>query len=167
MWGVLVKIELELTKEAQLTVTQLEKQGFVIQKSIDIEIPQLPADITAVDDEALMELFTRLTAYLDFVSTQVSVSQIAERNAEKLLDNEIATSISNQPKGLASVIKANALADQNVMDLSYDHGVKYNYKKLIETMATNIERDMNLVSRELTRRTAGGSTMTRSKKYIT
>lgn len=162
-----MKIDLITSPEAEATLATLASQGFTVPTSITIDIPSLPPDITEVDDEELMELFTRLTAYLDFLSTQVSVAQIAERSAERAVELATANAMASQGKGLASVIKATALSDPTVKNLAYEHEVKYNYKKIIETMASNIERDMNLVSRELTRRTAGGSSMTRTRKFIT
>lgn len=158
---------LRVSEMAAKTMEELANQGIVIGRSIDMTAPQLPADITTLDDEELMLLFTELTSYLDFISFQVSLAQIDERDAERKLDIAVAGATARQPKALAAVIKAAALADPEVIDLSNDHGVKYNYRKLIEVMANNLERDMNLVSRELTRRTSGGNAMTRSRKFIT
>lgn len=158
---------LRVSDLAAQALSELADQGIVVGRSIDISAPQLPPDITEIDDEELMLLFTELTSYLDFISFQVSLAQIDERDAERKLDIAMATAMANQPKALAAVIKAAALADPAVVSLSEDHSVKYNYRKIIEVMAGNLERDMNLVSRELTRRTAGANFNTRSRKFVT
>lgn len=157
---------LRVSELAERAIEELANQGIIVGRSIDMTAPQLPPDITELDDEALMLLFTELTSYLDFISFQVSLAQIDEREAERRLDIATATATAQQPKALAAVIKAAALADSTVIELSNDHSVKYNYRKLIEAMANNLERDMHLVSRELTRRTSGGNAMVRSRKFV-
>jgi hypothetical protein len=42
--------------------------------------------------------------------------------------------------------------DETVQDLAMDYEEKYAYRKLVEMMLANYERDIALVSRELTRR---------------
>jgi len=158
--------QLKISPEAKKTVDALREQGLDIPSSTNVVMPQLPSDITQLSDEELMELFTAITAFLDFISYQVSLADIDEKALEKQLDVAVAVATANQPKGLASVIKAAALADPKVVDLSNEHSVAYNYRKLISTMADNLTRDLSLVSRELTRRTADNSPMIRSRKFI-
>jgi hypothetical protein len=158
---------LQVSDLAAKTLADLAKQGLVVGTSTDMSTPRLPENITDIDDESLMELFANLTAYLDFISFQVSLAQIDERDAERKLDQAVAMVTANQPKALAAVIKAAALSDPSVVRLSDDHSIKYNYRKIIETMANNLERDIYLVSRELTRRTSGGGPMVRARKFNT
>jgi hypothetical protein len=51
-----------------------------------------------------------------------------------------------------TLVKAQIAVDQDVLDLSQDYEDKYAYRKLVEMMLGNYERDIALVSRELTRR---------------
>ena len=161
-----MKYDLNVPDAALPAYDILQYQGLEVPDSAELTIPQLPKDITILDDEELMELFTAQTSYMDFLSFQVALAQVDERDAERKLDEAIAISTANQPKGLAAVIKAAALSDPKVSKLSEEHSVKYNYRKIIEVMANNIERDMYLVSRELTRRTSGGGPMTRARKFL-
>jgi hypothetical protein len=161
-----MKYELNVSSAGEQAFKQLADQGIIVGRSVDLVAPELPSDITNLGDEELMELFTAQTSYMDFLSFQTALAQIDEREAEKKMDAAIAVATANQPKGLAAVIKATALADPKVAEISYDHSIKYNYRKIIEAMAANVERDMYLVSRELTRRTSSGSVMTRSRKFV-
>ena len=158
---------LKISPEAQETVNALREQGLDIPSATDVTMPQLPPDITQLDSEDLMELFTTLTSFLDFVSYQVALAEISEKTIERKLDVAVARSMVSQPKGLAAVVKAAAMADTAVVALSEEHAVAYNYRKLIQVMAENLNRDIVLVSRELTRRTSDGSSMTRARKFAT
>lgn len=158
-------VTLNYSEDGADAISRLSQQGITIPLVTSLDAPVLPADITQVGDEELMELFTRFTAYLDFISYQIALADIEEKAAEKKLDTAIAVATAQQPKGLAAVIKAAALADPKVAQLSLAHAVAYNYRKLIQTMGENLNRDISLVSRELTRRTSDGHTMVRARKF--
>jgi hypothetical protein len=51
-----------------------------------------------------------------------------------------------------TLVKAQIAIDQDVRDLELDYEEKYAYRKLVEMMLSNYERDIALVSREMTRR---------------
>jgi hypothetical protein len=51
-----------------------------------------------------------------------------------------------------TLVKAEIAVDETVQDLAMDYEEKYAYRKLVEMMLANYERDIALVSRELTRR---------------
>ena len=159
--------QLHVSDLGKETLTNMANQGFEIPLSTDVPMPILPSDITAVDNEELMELFTVFTAFLDFISYQVALAEIDERALERKLDAAVAVATANQPKGLAAVIKAAALADPKVVKISEEHEVAYNYRKLIHVMSDNLNRGLTLISRELTRRTADGHVMKRARKFTT
>lgn len=162
-----MSINLNIPTVSQQALDLLSSQGLSIPTSTPITTPVLPLDITEIDDESLMELFTSFTAFLDFVSYQLALAEIDEKDVDKRLDYAINSAIASQPKALASVIKATASSHPDVVKLSEEQAVKYNYRKLIETMVENLTRDSMLISRELTRRTSGGTPMTRARKFIT
>jgi hypothetical protein len=117
----------------------------------------LPPDITQIGSEDLGELFTRLTSWTNYVNAQLAHAQIAERRALKqkeMLENTMLLKrMGSQVKGeRVTLIKAEIACNQDVMDLDNEYQEKYDYRKLIEMMLTNYERDLSLVSREITRR---------------
>ena len=140
-------------------LSDLKKQGIAIPVKPSYEIPRLPTELTGLGDEALMELYSQLTAYADFISVQVSCAIIDERQVEKKLQHReqslmLSHSLSKS-ESRVTFARAQEAADSEVLALKDDLDQVYAYRKLIESMAGNIERDTALVSRELTRRTSG------------
>lgn len=152
-------------------IDKLAKQGLVIPKSVSLELPQLPADISSVSDNDLMALFSQLTAFTNFLNTQLSCAEIDERRADKALtaaEDEalIREHGSKTSKDTVTFLKTKISADPNIIKLREVYEAKYAYRKLIESMADNAGRDAVLVSRELTRRTAGANANTRGQRMF-
>jgi hypothetical protein len=51
-----------------------------------------------------------------------------------------------------TTVKAEIAIDENIVNLSNQYEEKYAYRKLVEMLLNNHERDLSLVSREITRR---------------
>ena len=51
-----------------------------------------------------------------------------------------------------TTVKAEIAIDENIVQLSNQYEEKYAYRKLVEMLLHNHERDLSLVSREITRR---------------
>lgn len=148
-------------------IGQLNGSGFALPPSPEDAIPTLPGDITDLDAEGLMDLFTRLTAWSDYLSAQVAIAQIDEREAQRRVDVAEARATSSNWTGgsgdRVAVMKAKAAADPDVLDAYELLDERHAYRKLAEVLATNLDRDIVLVSRELTRRTAGSSGLSKRK----
>lgn len=117
----------------------------------------LPPDITEISSEQLGELFTRLTAWTDYINSQLVMAQLEERAVLKkkdFLENTmLVRRMGSQAKGeRVTAIKAEIAVHQDVIDLDNEYEEKYAYRKLVEMLLTNHERDLQLVSREITRR---------------
>jgi hypothetical protein len=137
-------------------LTKLSELGLSIQKPT-MSVGNLPADITLLSSEQLGEKFTVLTAWADYASTQLAIAQIEERSAQRkldLLENKLLVQrMGTAVKGeRITLVKAEIAVDETVQDLAMDYEEKYAYRKLVEMMLANYERDIALVSRELTRR---------------
>ena len=137
-------------------LNKLAELGLSIQKPT-MDVGSLPSDITLLSSEQLGEKFTVLTAWADYASSQLAIAQIEERAAQKKLDllenrllvNKMGAAVKGER---VTLVKAQIAIDQDVQDLSMDYEEKYAYRKLVEMMLSNYERDIALVSRELTRR---------------
>lgn len=136
------------------------------QTAIDIpkptyELTPLPPDITSLSSEQLAEMFTVFTGWADYTASQLAQAQLAERAAQRKLDLKVnkltVEKMGSATKGdKVSLIKAQIAIDEEVIKLEEDFEQKYAYRKILEMMLNNQERDITLVSREITRRTAGG-----------
>lgn len=118
---------------------------------------ELPSDITMLTSEQLGETFTVLTAWADFAATQLAIAQVEERAAVRrlsFLENRLLVErMGAAAKGdRITLVKAQIAIDPDVQELSQEYEDKYAYRKLVEVMLSNYERDIALVSRELTRR---------------
>lgn len=134
----------------------------VMQGAIDLPKPAynqavLPPDITELSSEQLAEMFTILTGWADYMASQLVQAQLAEREA--LRKSEFAESkalvrlTTGAPKGTTvSLIKAQIDIDPDIQDLRDRYEEKYAYRKILEMMLNNQERDITLVSREISRR---------------
>jgi len=135
---------------------KLAELGLAIQKPT-MDVGNLPADITLLSSEQLGEKFTVLTAWADYASTQLAIAQIEERAVQRkldLLENKLLVQrMGTAVKGeRITLVKAQISVEQDVQDLALEFEEKYAYRKLVEMMLSNYERDIALVSRELTRR---------------
>lgn len=117
----------------------------------------LPADITAISSESLGELFTRLTSWTDYVNSQLTMAILEERGALKAKEFKENTMLVRrmgaQVKGeRVTAVKAEIAVNEEVVALDNEYEEKYAYRKLVEMLRDNHERDLQLVSREITRR---------------
>lgn len=130
--------------------------GLHFSKPSDEQVT-LPADITTVSSEQIGELFTKLTAWTDYIASQYAMAQLEERAALKkrdFLENTmLVRRMGAQVKGeRITAVKAEISVHQDIVDLDNDYEEKYAYRKLVEMLLNNHERDLQLVSREITRR---------------
>ena len=128
-------------------------------KQPSYEMVKLPPDITVLSSEQLAEMFTVLTGWADYFATQFANAQIQEKVLEKKVDRKVA-SLTVDKLGTATkadkvtLIRAIIACDPDVQELEDQHHQAYAQRKAWEVMLNNQERDITLVSREITRRTS-------------
>jgi hypothetical protein len=120
--------------------------------------PKMPRDISVLDSDELSGLFTQLTAWSNYVAGQLAAAQVDEHVLNKKKDSLEARLFldkdNSKVKGeRVTLIKAQVAADPKVEDLENQLTHAYAYRKMVEVVANNFERDVALVSREITRRT--------------
>ena len=161
---------LRLGETSQKAVSMLENQGISLWPAQTDKAP-LPSDISSVDSDALSKLFTKLTAWSDYIAGQLAAAQIDEKSSEKKLDfatNKMLVSRSNNSvKGeRVTMIKAEIAVDPIIIRLEKEYLEAYAYRKMIEVVVNNLERDITLISREITRRTNQATSFRRDKFTI-
>ena len=136
---------------------QLDKLALIPQPRY--ENAKLPHDITDLSGEQLAEMFTILTSWADFFASKLTQAQIDEKEAESKLEYETAK-MTVELLGKAtktdkvSLAKAQIAIDPTIVDLKEVLSQKYAHRKVWEMLLNNQERDITLVSREITRRTS-------------
>jgi hypothetical protein len=151
-------------------LSALQELGFALAPKPEYEIPTLPRDITDLDDEGLMDLFVQYTQWNDHLAGAQAIAAINLREAETTIKNAEATAIlknwTGNKKDTVAVLKAQGAASEEMQELRYDLDTKYAFHELIRTRTENIERDCQLVSRELTRRTSDGGLRSRQRRFV-
>lgn len=149
----------------------INKVGYGLASKPGYEIPSLPRDITELDDEALMDLFVQFTQWTDHLAGVHAIAVIDERESERLVTQAEAAAMLKNWTGTkggdkVTVLKAQIATSPEVNELYSDFNHKYAFRKLIETRMLNVERDAQVVSRELTRRTSdGGGMRSRTRRF--
>lgn len=136
----------------------LEAQGMPVRRSLDIDAPMFPKDITVVDDQELMVLATKYMENYSFIRTQVACAALAELEAENAYSSAEARAFLSKTNGKttekATMLKAAVITDPEIEELAKVKMYAYAYRKMLETTMDNLERYYSLTSRELTRRTS-------------
>ena len=136
----------------------LEAQGMPVRRSLDIDAPTFPRDITVVDDQELMVLATKYMENYSFIRTQVACAALAEMEAENAYSTAEAKAFLSKTNGKttekATMLKAAVITDPEIEELAKVKMYAYAYRKMLETTMDNLERYYSLTSRELTRRTS-------------
>lgn len=135
----------------------MRDQGLEIAERPESEMPSMPHDLTELDDRSLMVLYSEVTAWAEFAESQAACAVIDEKHAARVAEATYrdavearraeglnVTDARNQAKGDAGVLAAE--------NASFEAEA---YRRLVDSVAKRCERDAALVSRELTRRTAG------------
>jgi hypothetical protein len=137
-------------------VKKFEGWGLTFEKPSDEQV-KLPGDITDITSEELGQLYTKLTAWTDYIASQLTMAQLEERaslKAKEFAENTaLIRRMGAQVKGeRVTTVKAEVAASAEIVALDNDYEEKYAYRKLVEMLLNNHERDLSLVSREITRR---------------
>ena len=137
-------------------ITKFEGWGLTFRKPSTEQV-DLPPDITAISSEQLGELFTKLTSWTDYIASQKVMAELEERAALKKKDFAENTMVIRRMGSAAkgeriTAVKAEISIHPEIVELENDYEEKYAYRKLVEMLLTNHERDLSLVSREITRR---------------
>jgi hypothetical protein len=148
---------LNLGPISDLAVKKMAEQNILMWPD-QSEQPKMPRDISILDSDELSALFTQLTAWSNYVAGQLAAAQVDEHVLNKKKDSLEAKLFldkdNSKVKGeRVTLIKAQVAADPKVEDLENQLTHAYAYRKMVEVVANNFERDVALVSREITRRT--------------
>jgi hypothetical protein len=155
--------EIVATGISEIVLQQLESQGLPLKRSMHIQPPEFPADITLVDDQELMVMAGKYMENLNFLRTQVACANLAELEATNAYDLEVAKGLLTKTNGKSTekavMLKAAVATDDYIMVLDKAKNYAHAYRKLLETALENLERYYSLTSRELTRRTSSSRMM--------
>lgn len=131
---------------------RLIQQGFKLPRQPEDSAPDLPRDITNLGYDALMDLWSAFTAWTDYAAVQAAIAYSEEKHLAKKIERM-------EQRALLTGDKVTTSRAEVKTSDAYEHLVEEwleaeMYRKLLETLFNNYDRDAQLLSRELTRRTS-------------
>jgi hypothetical protein len=150
-------ISVHFAKQTIEAEAELERKGYKLPGRPVRDRPPVPARPTELHDDTLMEMWATLTAWQDHVAGVLGLCEIDERACDSIYDMAFAEILSGlapskRSEGSVTVAKAEASQHPQVTDAKNKLDLAYARRKVMQMMAENLERDVFLLSRELTRR---------------
>lgn len=134
--------------------------------------PELPDDLTDLDDRDLIGLLTDLTRWHDFAAVRLSRAEIDDRRAEVKLAEAQADAlvmawgqVTRSRGDSVTVAKAQRDITPEVQAAQQEALDVYAFRKRLEVRVKAMEDDAFVVSRELTRRTNMEPISRRDRRY--
>jgi hypothetical protein len=160
-------INLKIGDASQLLLDKLEAQGLKVTRYYGYDIPELPEDITALGDAEIMDLYSKLVAYHEFLSLQEWCTNTDVSEQDRVLKLVIANlRLSRKAKGKTPAdIAAEIETDAEYGLLLKDHVEMQNYGSLLEIMMQSVTKNIQLVGRELSRRKDNSDFVNRSRSF--
>ena len=147
-------IELRAAVASSKTISALKEQGLVVNEEYSYNAPSLPADVTGMMEEEVMDLYAKYVAYLEFISLQLWCAEVDKAEADK----NLALIKAKKKLALKSSGKAVSMIDAEVeVDPEYQEKLTAlqelsNYHGLINIISDRLSKDISLINREITRR---------------
>jgi hypothetical protein len=134
--------------------------------------PTLPKRLTAISDDSLMDLLAEYNRWADHVGGQLFLQEIDERYGEEQLAELQAKSyaqVSGKSGTDASVTRAKALRDQDpeVEAARSELRETYARRKALQWLASVLDSNAKLLSREITRRVGRSELDVRAERHRT
>ena len=130
-------LELKVIGYSEDLLNILDAQGLKINRTLDMDLPEIPEDITAIDAAELMHLASQYIEYRGFLEAQVAVAKNAETEAETYYDQmvnrktlQLSTGKSTEK---ATVLKASVAVDPEVEELHKMFLQTHMYRSTLES----------------------------------
>jgi hypothetical protein len=159
----------KLAAESLAAKAELEKEGLHLPDQPKFHVPEVPTRITEMDDPGLMNLFVRHTRWRGYLSGQLALAEVDERYAEDLLAKLEAESLIRNWGGTredrVTLAKAHRVSDPAVTDATEKLHLAYARRKLIGALVDSSQKNVEVISRELTRRVGQEPTERRERRW--
>jgi RNA polymerase-binding transcription factor DksA len=132
------------------------------------DIPEIPPDLTGVDDTTMMALFSQFVQWQNYAAYQFAEAEVAEEKAEatvKRMEAEHMVMNWGAAKDKVTLSRAQQATDPAIDRAKQDLLVAYAQRKLTAVVYGNCERCAQLISRELSRRLGRDPVERRSMRW--
>ena len=149
-------LELKVDGYSNNVLALLNAQGLNIARTLDMDLPQIPEDITSIDASELMQLAAQYIEYRAFLETQVAVAKNseteAETNYEQMVNRKTIQLSTGKSTEKATVLKASVAIDPEVEDLQTTFLKAHMYRSTLESYLGKIDAYHWLINNEVKRR---------------
>lgn len=129
------------------------------------DLPELPRDLTDLDDRDLMILFSEFVQWQNFAASRLGLAEVDERRAEAALRWAEDLIMIGAVKGEIIKTRHTLSQDSDVAAARQRALDAYAVRKTTQVVFDNCERSANLISRELSRRTSINPTERRNARW--
>jgi hypothetical protein len=133
-------------------VARLLNKGITLPAQPQDSAPELPRDVTELNDRDLMNLWAEYTAWTDFMGVQAAIAYSDEKHLAKKIERMEQRALLTGDK--VTVARAEIKASDEYDALVQEWLEAEAYRKLLDALFNNYDRDAALLSRELTRRSS-------------
>lgn len=147
-------IELQMADASKRAMDKLKSQGLSINEDFTYDPPSLPADVTSVDDDELMDKYAKYVAYLEFINLQMWCANTDKAEAEKdMVLIKARKKLTMKAAGTAvALLDAEIEVDEEYRSKADKFQELSNYHSLIHIMSDKLSKDISFINREITRR---------------
>lgn len=149
-------LELKVVGYSEDLLALLESQGLKIKRTLDMDLPEIPEDITSIDAAELMHLAGQYIEYRAFLETQVAVAKNAETEAEtqyeQLVNRKTLELSTGKSTEKATILKASVAVDPGVEKLHQNFLETHMYRFTLEAYLGKIDAYHWLINNEVKRR---------------
>lgn len=114
------------------------------------ELPRVPWELTDLHVRDLMTLMTQLAAWANYIGQELAEAEIQEKSAEDIVERLVGQNGYDFRKPEA---KGRAYNDEDYLEALGARRTAIDYRKRVSALYSGVERDLFVVSRDLSRRT--------------
>lgn len=146
-----------LGPDARRSHQVVEAQGLTLPSHPGGGIPDLPSDITELSEKDLMDTYVEMVSWSEYAATQLAIAQVDEKGVSRNVDTySLRAQIAAREAGMnVSDARLASKLDENVCAAADALFEIESYRRLLESVVEATDKSAALLSRELTRRTAG------------
>lgn len=147
---------------------KLEKENLPLPPKPKGDLPMIPRNLSELPDDELMSLFVLFTRWASYLAVQVAMAEIDEEAAQTLVAKAealVMLGAESASDARVTIRRAKREVDPEVLVHREHHARARAYRKLLQVFFENCERNAQLLSRELTRRTSMASKERRADRY--
>ena len=164
-----VDVGARLAEESLRAKAALAKEGLHLPEKPLFKVPEIPTRITEMDDRALMNLFVRHTRWRGYLSGQQAMAEVDERFAEdhlKILEAKaLIRDWGGSKEDRIAVARAERVLDPDVQAAMDNLQLAYARRKLTGALVEASDKNVAVISRELTRRVGNEPTERRDRRW--